>query len=90
MTPAGGFGSATVIASGIDGPEAIEYDPFTDTLVCFRTAVGSSRDLMRINLDGSGLTLLAANVHARGITIVRTGERMLGLASLGMLRRRRH
>jgi hypothetical protein len=88
LTPAGAFGSATMIATGIDGPEAIEYDPFTDTLVF--AAVGSSRDLMRINLDGSGLTLLAANVHARGITIVPSpGGAVLGLASLGMLRRRR-
>lgn len=89
LTPAGGFGSATVIASGIDGPEDIEYDPYTDTLVFAR--IGSSRDLMRINLDGSNLTVLAAGVHARGITIVPTPGTggLLALGVLGLARRRR-
>jgi hypothetical protein len=87
----GDFTGSSIVASGLDAIETIEWDSYTNTLVFAQ--LGNVRTLNRINLDGTGLTTLASTVHVRGIDFcpvptpgVGAG---LGLAALVGLRRRR-
>lgn len=84
----GDFTGSSIVAQGLDAPETIEWDEFTNTLVFAQLG---SRTLSRINLDGTGLTTLASNVHVRGITFVPAPGVLasLGLAGLAVVRRRR-
>lgn len=84
----GNFAGATEILGGLQAPEAIEYDPFTDTLVF---AELGTRTLNRIDLDGSNRVILARDVHVRGITFIPTPGALavLGLGMLAIARRRR-
>lgn len=90
LSGTGTFVSATQLTTtGVDEPEAIEYDPFTDTLVYAN--VGATKNLVRINLDGSNATVLATGVHVRGITFIPApgAAAALGLGMLAFARRRR-
>ena len=86
----GDFTGSSVIASGLNAPETIEYDEFTNTLVFAQIG---ARTLSRINLDGTGLTTLATNVHVRGIDFcpIPTPGAIAGIGMVGLvaLRRRR-
>jgi hypothetical protein len=89
---AGNFVSSSIVLSGLNAPEAIEYDASTNTLVF---AELGTRSLRRVNLDGSGLTTLDTDVYVRGISfthcIIPTpgAASALALAGLAAIRRRR-
>lgn len=89
---AGNFVSSSIVLSGLDAPEAIEFDVSTNTLVFSELG---TRSLRRVNLDGSGLTTIASDVFVRGITftpgIIPTpgAASALALAGLAAMRRRR-
>ena len=87
----GDFTGSSIVASGLDSPETIEWDSYTNTLVFAQ--LGNTHQLNRINLDGSGLTTLASGVHVRGIDFCAVPTpgclASLGLASVLGLRRRR-
>ncbi|MDX2148589.1 MAG: PEP-CTERM sorting domain-containing protein [Planctomycetota bacterium] len=85
----GAYSNITQIVTGLTNPEAIEYNPFNNTLVF---AQGGNADLLsQVNLDGTGLTTLASGVAVRGITIIPAPSALalLGLGGLAVARRRR-
>lgn len=88
----GNFVGSSIVLSGLDAPEAIEYDASTNTLVF---AELGTRSLRRVNLDGSGLTTLDTDVFVRGITFTPgiipapSAASALALAGLAAMRRRR-
>jgi len=84
-------GNATglsLILDGLMNPGKIVYDRFTDTLV-FGEIENDS--ISRVNLDGTGLTVLATGVDPRGFYIVPApgAAALLGLGGLAAIRRRR-
>jgi len=84
-------GDVSTISQLVDGllnPGNIIYDRFTDTLV-FGEVDGDS--ISRINLDGSGLQVLATGVDPRGFYIVPApgAAALFGFAGLAAARRRR-
>lgn len=97
LNPDGSYASMTLINSNILLPEAIEYNPFTGKLVIasFNDAnnngLADDGIIYQMNLDGSGLEILARNVHARDFHIVPTpgALALLGLSGLIAVRRRR-
>ena len=97
LNPDGSYASLTLINSDILQPEAIEYNPFTGQLIVSAfndvNSNGTAEEgrIYSLNLDGSGLTVLAEGVHARDFHIVPTPgvAALAGLAGLAGLRRRR-
>lgn len=97
LNPDGTYASMTLINSSILEPEAIEYNPFTGKLIiaAFNDAnnngLADDGRIYQMNLDGSGLEILAQNVHARDFHIVPTpgAFALLGLSGLLVARRRR-
>jgi hypothetical protein len=85
----GAYSGITQVVTGLDNPEVIQYDPYSDTLVFAQH--GATNALSRINLDGTGLTNLTTGVHIRGLEIIPTPgiTSLLGLAGLLATRRRR-
>ncbi len=97
LNPDGSYASMTLINSGILLPEAIEFNPYTGKLVIasFNDAnnngLADDGIIYQMNLDGSGLEILAQGVHARDFHIVPTpgALALLGLSGLIAIRRRR-
>jgi hypothetical protein len=87
----GGYGSIRTVTTGLSSPEAIAYDPYSNTLVFAEHTGPSGPRIARINLDGSGLSTVVADVWVRGIRIVPTpgAAALIGLGGLVALRRRR-
>ncbi|MBN8645988.1 MAG: hypothetical protein J0L61_12200 [Planctomycetes bacterium] len=90
----GGYAGISLIASGFDHPEAIEYNPFTNKLVISEEANKNvaTQKISQINPDGSGYQVLVAQTHARGFTFVVPtpgAAGLAGFAGLIALRRRR-
>jgi len=84
----GDVASIDQLIGGLANPGNIIYDRFTDTLV-FGEVDGDS--ISRINLDGTGLEVLATGVDPRGFYIVPAPGAMalFGLGGLVAARRRR-
>jgi MYXO-CTERM domain-containing protein len=84
----GDFSTISQIAAGIQDPWEIVYNPYTNKLVYGEQDIST---ISQMNLDGSGIELLATGVGARGIAIVPTpgGVALLTLAGLVSIRRRR-
>ncbi len=83
----------TSIASGLDHPECIEWNPFCNKLVISEEANKNvpNQKISQINPDGSGYEVLVTATHARGFAFVPTpgAAGLLSLAGLVGLRRRR-
>ncbi len=84
----GNYSAIAPIITGLQSPEAITYDAYSNTLVF--SQIGT-RTINRINLDGTGLSTVVTDVHVRGIRVVPTpaGAAVIGLGGLVALRRRR-
>jgi hypothetical protein len=84
----GDFSSIAAIATGLADPWEIIYNPYTNKLVYGEEDIST---ISQMNLDGSGIELLATGVGARGLAIVPTpgGAAILALAGLVGFRRRR-
>lgn len=97
LNPDGTYASMTLINSDILLPEAIEYNPYTGKLIisAFHDAnnngLADDGRIYQMNLDGTGLELLATGVHARDFHIIPTPGTfaLLGLGGLIAARRRR-
>lgn len=87
----GNFLSLTQVASGLDQPESIIYNPFTGQLVFTERGNLTDSKISAINLDGTGYEVLLAGEHARGFYIIPTpgSAGLLALAGLAAARRRR-
>lgn len=88
---AGNFASLTQIATGLDQPEEIIYNPFTGQLVFSERGDNIDPKLSAINIDGTGYEILLEGEHARGFYIIPspgTGA-ILMLSGLAAVRRRR-
>lgn len=89
----GQFQSLTPVLTAADKPEILStgspliYDGLTDTLVF---DIPNERKMYRVNLDGTGLTLLAEDVKPRGYAIVPEPSTLvlMGLAGLWAVCRR--
>lgn len=82
------------IASGLNNPECIEWNPFTNKLVISEEADGviANQRISQINIDGSGYEVLVDQTHARGFAFVVPtpgAAGLAGIAGLVALRRRR-
>jgi hypothetical protein len=84
----GDFSGIAAIATGIQDPWEIVFNPYTKKLVYGEQDIST---ISQMNLDGSNIELLAKGVGARGIAIVPTpgGLALLGAAGVIGLRRRR-
>lgn len=84
----GDYSSISAIATGIQDPWEIIYNPYTNKLVYGEQDIST---ISQMNLDGSNIQLLASGVGARGLAIVPTpgGAALLGFAGLLASRRRR-
>lgn len=94
MDISGNFTGIQTILSGLDFPENMVYNQYTNQLVFGeRSVVGgfTSAKISTVNLDGTGLTTLYTGEHARGFTIVPTpgAAALLGVSGLVATRRRR-
>ena len=78
----------SAIATGFDGAQDIVYNQYTGKLV-FSDFV--QQRIYQMNLDGSGLEVLAEGVNARGLTVVPAPGSLLALGGcmLASYRRRR-
>lgn len=87
----GNFQSLTEIASGLNEPESIIYNPFTGELVFTERGGLTDSKISSINLDGTGYEILLEGEHARGFYIVPTPGTgaLLLLSGLAAVRRRR-
>lgn len=84
----GDYSSISAIATGLNDPWEIVYNPYTKKLVYGEQDIST---ISQMNLDGSNIELLAKGVGARGIAIVPTpgGAVLLSIAGLVGARRRR-
>lgn len=93
LNPVGGVASIALIASGLDQPENMIYNPFTNKLIIDEVGeLDPTRTrISQINPDGSGYEVLANGFHARGFEIVPAPGTLalLGLGGLAAARRRR-
>jgi hypothetical protein len=90
----GTVSSISLLASGLNEPESLIYNPFTNKLIIDEVA-GLNPLLSRIsqiNTDGTGYQVLASGFHARGFEIVPSPGTiaLLGLGGLFASRRRRN
>lgn len=89
----GAVSGISLLASGLDEPENLIYNPFTNKLVIDEVgALDPTRArISQINVDGTGYEVLANGVHARGFAIVPTpgALALLGMGGLMAARRRR-
>lgn len=86
----GNFSSASTFLSGVglDGPQEIVYNQFTDKIV-FSDA--GTQSIYQVNTDGTGFETLLTGVNARGIGIVPApaGAAVLAMGAFAGTRRRR-
>lgn len=87
----GDFLSLTEIATGLDQPESIIFNPLTGQLVFTERGNLTDSKISAINLDGTGYEVLLAGEHARGFYIIPAPSSvgLLALAGLAAARRRR-
>lgn len=87
----GNFSSIAFVVGGLDQPESLIYNPWTNKLVIDERGGLTSSVISQINLNGSGYEVLASGDHARGFYIVPTpaGLALLPIAGLFAARRRR-
>jgi hypothetical protein len=87
----GNFASLTQIATGLNEPEEIIYNPFTGQLVFSERGNNIDPKLSAINLDGTGYEILLTGEHARGFYIIPSpgAGAILVLSGLAAVRRRR-
>ncbi|MCK4873012.1 MAG: PEP-CTERM sorting domain-containing protein [Phycisphaerales bacterium] len=84
----GNYVDITTLLDGLDKPQAIDYNPYTNKLV-FSSVLSST--VQQINLDGTGRETLATGVWARGFEFVPapSSAMLIGFGGLTLLRRRR-
>jgi hypothetical protein len=94
LNGSGGFSSISPVITGLAFPESIVYNPFTGKIV-FEEIVdlntpGVAR-ISQVNLNGTGLQVIADGIHARGFVVVPAPTSAMALAGAGLvaLRRRR-
>jgi hypothetical protein len=87
----GNFQSVQTILTGLNQPESIIYNPFTNQLVFDERGNLTASQISTVNLDGTGRVVLYAGEHARGFAIVPSpaSAALLGLGGLLAARRRR-
>jgi len=87
----GALSGFAVIASGLDQPESIIFNPFTGELVFSERGGLTDSKISSINPDGTGYEILLEGEHARGFYIVPTPGTgaLLLLSGLAAVRRRR-
>jgi hypothetical protein len=91
MDALGNFQSIQTILTGLNQPESIIYNPFTNQLVFDERGDLTASQISTVNLDGTGRVVLYAGEHARGFAIVPSpaSAALLGLSGLVAMRRRR-
>lgn len=93
LSGAGTVSGISLLASGLDQPESLIYNPFTNKLIIDEIGeLDPSRSrISQINVDGTGYEILARGYHARGFEIVPTPGTLalLGFGGLMAGRRRR-
>lgn len=87
----GDFQSISLVIGGLDEPENLIYNPYTNKLIIDERGGLTNSVISQINLDGSGYEVLATGDHARGFYIVPTpaGFALAPIAGLFAMRRRR-
>jgi hypothetical protein len=75
-----------LVIDGIVDPASLDYNPFLEKLVW---ASPVNDEIYQMNLDGSGLELLATGVKARGFAFIPTPSTALMLGVAGLVARRR-
>lgn len=91
MDALGNFQSIQTILTGLNQPESIIYNPFTNQLVFDERGNLTASQISTVNLDGTGRVVLYAGEHARGFAIIPSpaSVALLGLGGLLAARRRR-
>lgn len=91
LTGAGTFAGITLVLGGLNQPEALAYNPYTNKLVIDERGNLTASRISTMNLDGTGFTVLSTGDHARGFVIVPApgAAALLGIGGLLATRRRR-
>lgn len=87
----GAVSGISLLAAGLDQPESLIYNPFTNKLIIDEAGEldPTRARISQMNLDGTGYEVLAEGFHARGFAIVPTPGTLALLGAGGLLAGRR-